>query len=208
MTPTRLALEIDAHAESMSTAAQRLTASLALRRTRRDGELAITTSDALAPLLLRAIARSSAAPRIRLLVSDDERELEAGTVDVALRPTGTPRRSLRGRRLGVLAVGVYSRSGARSADEGWVTASDELRQRASLRWLRRVPDGARVVASCDSLLRHPPLAVRRNYSPQGRCPARPPGSARPRAQSREERVAAGMMALPTSELRRKLEWSE
>jgi DNA-binding transcriptional LysR family regulator len=152
LTPTRLALEIEAHAESMSTAAQRLTASLAARKARRENELAITTSDALAPLLLRALARSNGAPRVRLLVSDEERELEAGSVDVALRPTGAPRRSLRGRRLGVLAAGVYRKRGAQNADDGWIVASEEMRRLASLRWLRRVPDGARIALECDRLL--------------------------------------------------------
>ena len=152
LTPTRLALEIEAHAEAMATAAERLTASLSARKARRESELAITTSDALAPLLVRAIERTPGAPRIRLLVSDEERELEAGSVDVALRPTGAPRRSLRGRRLGVLAVGVYRKRGAQSPGEGWIVASDEMLRRASLRWLRRIPDGARIAVECDRLL--------------------------------------------------------
>lgn len=152
LTPTRLALEIDAHAAPMTSAAERLTAALAARKARRDGELVITTNDALAPLLARAIERSKDAPRVRLLVSDDERELEAGNVDVALRPTGAPRRSLRGRRLGVLAVGVYRRRDEPRAGESWVVASREMQERASLRWLRRIPDGARVAIECDRLL--------------------------------------------------------
>ena len=152
LTPTRLALEIEAHAESMAAAARRLAASLAARKARRDSELTITTSDALAPLLVRAIARSSGAPRVRLLVSDEEHELEAGSVDVALRPTGAPRRSLRGRRLGVLAIGVYRKRGAQNTDEGWIVASEEMQRRASLRWLRRIPDGARIAVECDRLL--------------------------------------------------------
>lgn len=152
LTPTRLALEIEAHAESMAAAAQRLTASLAARKARRESELTITTSDALAPLLLRAIARSHGAPRMRLLVSDEEHELEAGSVDVALRPTGTPRRTLRGRRLGTLSAGVYRKRGAPNADDAWIVATAEMQRRASLRWLRRVPDGARVALECDRLL--------------------------------------------------------
>ncbi len=152
LTPTQLALEIEAHAASMASAAQRLTASLAARKARRESELAITTSDALAPLLLRAIARSNGAPRVRLLVDDEERELEAGSVDVALRPTGAPRRSLRGRRLGVLAAGVYRKRGAPDADDGWLVATEEMQRRASLRWLRRVPHGVRIALECDRLL--------------------------------------------------------
>lgn len=152
LTPTRLALEIEAHAESMAAAAQRLSAALSARKARRESELCITTSDALAPLLLRAVARSKAAPRVKLLVSDDERELEAGSVDVALRPTGAPHRSLRGRRLGVLAAGVYRSHGGASNDDAWVIASDEMQRRASMRWLRRVPDDARVAMTCDRLL--------------------------------------------------------
>lgn len=152
LTPTRLALEIEAHAASMASAAQRLSATLAARKARRENELAITTSDALAPLLLRAIARSPSAPRVRLLVSDEEQELEAGSVDVALRPTGAPRRTLRGRRLGVLAAAVYQKREAASADSAWIVASEEMQRRASLRWLRRVPEGARIALECDRLL--------------------------------------------------------
>jgi DNA-binding transcriptional LysR family regulator len=152
LSPTRLALEIEAHAQAMGAAAERLGASLAARKARRESELAITTSDALAPLLVRAIARANAAPRVRLLVSDDEHELEAGSVDVALRPTGAPQRSLRGRRLGVLSVGVYRKRGSATADEAWLVASEEMQRRASLRWLRRVPAGARVAVECDRLL--------------------------------------------------------
>ena len=152
LTATRLALEIEAHAESMATAAVRLSTSLAARKARRESELAITTSDALVPLLVRAIARSRGAPRVRILVNDEERELEAGNVDVALRPTGAPRRSLRGRRLGVLAAGVYRKRGAPEADDRWVVASQEMQRRATLRWLRRIPEGARVAVECDRLL--------------------------------------------------------
>jgi len=152
LTPTRLALEIEAHAESMAAAAQRLTATLAARKARRDRELTITTSDALAPLLLRAIARSEAAPRMRLLISDEEQELEAGSVDVALRPTGTPRRTLRGRRLGVLSAGIYRKRGTPYADDHWLVASQEMQRRASLRWLRRIPEGAHIALECDRLL--------------------------------------------------------
>jgi DNA-binding transcriptional LysR family regulator len=152
LTPTRLALEIDAHAESMATAAQRLIASLAARKAQRDSELTITTSDALTPLLMRAIARSNDAPRVRLLISDEERELEAGSVDVALRPTGAPSRSLRGRRLGVLAVGVYQKRGAPHTEDNWIIGSQEMQRRASLRWLRRVPDGVRITVECDRVL--------------------------------------------------------
>jgi len=152
LTPTRLALEIEAHAESMAAAAGRLTAALAARKARRESELAITTSDALAPLLLRALTRSTAAPRVRLLISDEEHELEAGSVDVALRPTGAPRRSLRGRRLGVLAAGVYRKRGTASAPSAWLVASEEMQRRASLRFLRRIPDGARIALESDRLL--------------------------------------------------------
>jgi len=152
LTPTQLALEIEGHAESMATAAARLDASLAARKARRESELAITTNDALAPLLLRALARSEHAPRVRLLISDEERELEAGSVDVALRPTGAPHRALRGRRLGVLSAGIYRRRGVASVDDRWIVASEEMRRRSSLRWLRRIPADARITLECDRLL--------------------------------------------------------
>jgi len=117
----------------------------------------ITTSDALVPLLLRACARITGSSdehdrKIRLVITDDERELEPGSIDMALRPTGAPRRSLRGRRLGSLAVGVYQRKGGPKLTT-WIAPSDEMRRRISMRWFRRMPAAdAREAMVCDRLV--------------------------------------------------------
>jgi DNA-binding transcriptional LysR family regulator len=135
----------------MAIAARQLEASLSARKARRGAEIAITTSDGLAPILLRALARCDNDTKIRLVITDEERDLEPGTIDIALRPTGAPRRSLRGRRLGTLAVGVYQRKGSQLGDSAWVLPSEDMRKRASLRWLR-APDTAHSALECDRLL--------------------------------------------------------
>lgn len=150
--PTSLALEFETHAQAMAISARHLEASVAARRARRGGEIVITTNDALVPLLLRGLERIDHATRVRLVVTDDERELEPGAIDVALRPTGAPRRSLRGRKLGTLAVAVYRKRGAKLPPDAWVLPSDEMRGRASLRWLQRIPAQAQAAIVCDRIL--------------------------------------------------------
>src|SRR5262249_56604604 len=137
----------------MAVAARRVDATLAERRARRAAEVVITTNDVLAVLLFRALARAEISARIRVVVSDEQRDLEPGRTDLALRPTGAPLRSWRGRRLGVLAVAVF-RPRAQATDPGWVFPAGELRGRATTRWLRAVPkdgpgpiDGDRIPAT-------------------------------------------------------------
>jgi DNA-binding transcriptional LysR family regulator len=152
LTPTALAREIESHAGAMAIAARHLDTALSARRAKRGAEVVITTSDALAPLLLRALARGADDTKVRLVVTDEELELEPGAVDMALRPTGAPRRSLRGRRLGTLAVGVYQRKTPRLRRGSWILPSDAMRKRMSMRWLREVPEAADSVVECDNLL--------------------------------------------------------
>jgi DNA-binding transcriptional LysR family regulator len=71
---------------------------------------------------------------------------------MALRPTGAPRRSLRGRRLGTLAVGVYQRKTPRFRRDAWILPSEAMRKRMTLRWLREVPETADGLVECDNLL--------------------------------------------------------
>jgi DNA-binding transcriptional LysR family regulator len=150
LVPTPLALEIEAHAATMATAARHLDATLAARQATRGHETVITTSDALVPLLLRAVARLETPTKTRLVITDEERELAPGSIDIALRPTGAPRRSLRGRRLGTLAVAIYRRKGSKS--DAWILPSPSMRRRSSLRWLRAVPQDDTAGVECDTLL--------------------------------------------------------
>jgi len=82
------------------------------------------------------------------MVSDVARELEPGAIDVALRPSGAPQPSLRGRRLGVLAVGVFQ--GRCAASASWIRPTAELRRQATTRWLRAADDTGPI--ECDRIL--------------------------------------------------------
>jgi len=149
LAPTALAREVEGHAADMAVAARRLDARLAEWRTHRAAEVAITTNDVLAVLLFRGLARARLTTRVRVAVTDVQRELEPGTTDLALRPSGAPLRSWRGRRLGVLAVAVFRPAG-RNADPGWILPAGELRARASTPWLRAVPADGPI--ECDRIL--------------------------------------------------------
>jgi DNA-binding transcriptional LysR family regulator len=153
LVPTALAREIALHAADMSAAARRIESSLSARRARRAAEIVVTTNDALAALLFRALAGCAISSKVRVIVTDTERDLEPGATDLALRPTGAPQRALRGRRLGVLAVGVVQARSLRAADGApWVLPSAELRGRSSMRWLRSVPEGVPAAVECDRIL--------------------------------------------------------
>lgn len=152
LVPTAVARDIALHAAEMSAAARRIESSLSERRARRAAEIVITTNDALAVLLFRALAMCELESKVRVVVGDLERDLEPGATDLALRPTGAPQKSLRGRRLGVLAVGVFEARGARwTGEPRWVLPSPEMRRRGSMRWLRAAPDGPGAV-ECDRIL--------------------------------------------------------
>ena len=121
-----------------------------IAQTRRFAEqrLVVTTSDVLAPLLFRALAKARL-PKVEVHVSDAVAELVPGSVDVALRPVHEPRAGLRGRRLGRLRLGVFRAAGG---DDAWVLPSASLREKRSMRWWRAVPADAAAHVSCDSLL--------------------------------------------------------
>ena len=152
LTATRLALEIEAHAESMATAALRLSTSLAARKARRESELAITTSDALVPLLMRAIARSRGAPRVRILVNDEERELEAGKrrrrAPPDRRAAPLTARSSPGRAFGWRVPKARRARGRRRL--GRRLGRDAAPRHTAL--AAPYPEGARIAVECDRLL--------------------------------------------------------
>src|SRR5262249_13772518 len=122
------------------------------RRSRRAAEIVITTNDVLAVLLFRVLAGMDLRLRVRVVATDVERDLEPGTTDLALRPSGAPQRSLRGRRLGTLAVGVFRSRADAGTGGAWVLAAPELRQRATTRWLRTVAVDAPGPVECDRIL--------------------------------------------------------
>ncbi|MEZ4248867.1 MAG: LysR family transcriptional regulator [Polyangiales bacterium] len=110
--PTDLARALAERAAPMHRGAAEVEALIERARHGRSERLTITTNDVLAPLLLRALARST--PRtIDLHVADAVDPLERGTVDLALRPSQEPLGSLRGRRLGRLRLAVVRARGGR-----------------------------------------------------------------------------------------------
>lgn len=147
--PTPLATAIAGRAATMREAAVALEEELAIAERRRRDEVVITTNDVLAALLFRAL-RALQGPRVTVRLSDDEAELSPGVVDFALRPGAQPRGALRGRRLGVLRLGVYrARQGAL---DQWVLPSAELRRRSSMRWWGNVPADADAGVTCTNYL--------------------------------------------------------
>lgn len=148
--PTPLATTIAERAGAMHAQAAALEAELAVEARRRRAEVVITTNDVLAALLFRALRALDGAPRVTVRVSDDEAELAPGVVDLALRPGAQPRRDLRGRRLGVLNLGIYrARQGAL---DQWILPSREMRRRTSMRWWSFIPEDAVSTVTCTNYL--------------------------------------------------------
>lgn len=149
LVPTALARQLAAGAAPMRTAAGQLQEMIGAERRRDQGRVAITTSDALAPLLCAAIARARLASTLAVRITDQELALSPGQIDLALRPSPAPAGSLRGQRLGRLRVGLYR---AVDAAPTWVLPDAALRAKASMRWWRHVPDAAPGAIVCDSLV--------------------------------------------------------
>lgn len=147
--PTDLGRELALRAAEMRLHAARAMQLVEGQAREREGRVVVTTSDVLAPLLLAALSSTDVAGRVEVLVTDETRELVPGVVDLALRPSHDPARSLRGRRLGVLRVGIFR---ARRAPAGWVLPSASLRARASMRWWKSVPEDALARVECNTLL--------------------------------------------------------
>ena len=147
--PTQLGRELAARAAEMRLHAARAVQLVEGQAREREGRVVVTTSDVLAPLLLAALSSTDVAGRVEVLVTDETRELVPGVVDLALRPSHDPARSLRGRRLGVLRVGIFR---TRSASTNWVLPSSSLRSRVSMRWWKAMPADATGVVECNTLL--------------------------------------------------------
>lgn len=146
LTPTPLARELSERAAQMRVESQRVDALVNGSRRAREGKVVVTTSDVLAPLLFAGLAQVEA--QFEVLISDAVSALTPGAVDLALRPSHDPEGGLKGRRLGLLKLGVYRTRGGAST---WVQPSSTLREKTSMRWWREVPqEPARV--TCDSLL--------------------------------------------------------
>jgi DNA-binding transcriptional LysR family regulator len=149
--PTPLAMEVAAQATEMAASARHIEGVIEGRRRERERSLVVTTNDVLAPLLFSALASCRLEQRVRVVVTDSEQELEPGVTDLALRPGGEPRGALRGRRLGLLQLGVFAVRELKG-EARWVLPSAGLRARSSMRWWKAVPENGEGAVECDSLI--------------------------------------------------------
>lgn len=144
--PTAIALELAQRVSQMRPIAGGVEELLAQTRREREGQLVVTTSDVLAPLLFRALEKTKV-PHVEVHVSDAVETLAPGSVDFALRPGHEPQAGLKGRQLGRLRLGIFRFSG-----DGWIQPSASLRAKKSMRWWKEVPSDGASRVSCDSLL--------------------------------------------------------
>jgi DNA-binding transcriptional LysR family regulator len=150
LAPTPLAQQLAAEAAAMASAATQAETHVAREHRRREHRLAITTSDVLAPLLLRALAVVAPRFSVEVVIGDAELALGPGQIDLALRPAFTPNEGLRGRCLGRLRLGVFV--AVAGAEHRWVMPDEALRARRSMRWWRHVDSSAAHVITCNTLL--------------------------------------------------------
>ncbi len=105
------------------------------------GELSVTTTDSLFPLLVRAIAPFLAAHpevRLRLTVANAMADMARRDADIAVRPTATPPETLIGRRVAPVDFAVYG-AGA-PAPERWIVLDESLSSVPSARWAKQRAD--------------------------------------------------------------------
>lgn len=100
------------------------------------GNITVTTTDSLAPIVFPAVTKFCAANplvRIRVVLSNQEADLAQHEAEIAIRPTRTPPESLIGRRAASFGYGVY----ASEADpRGWIALDGSLGAIPSSRWLK------------------------------------------------------------------------
>ncbi len=149
LSPTPLAIELAQQASAMRERALQIDGIARGLARAREGRVIITTTDVLAPLLLRALAATEVSSELEVMVSDRVEALTPGVVDLALRPSHEPGGSLTGRQLGLLEFGVFR---GMHGEDGWVLPSRSLREKTSMRWWREIPQDARGKLTCDSLL--------------------------------------------------------
>jgi DNA-binding transcriptional LysR family regulator len=99
------------------------------------GEITVTTTDSLAPIVFPAVSMfRTANPLVRIHVSLSNRDADLAQyeAEVAIRPTRTPPDSLIGRRAGSFSYAVYATSGEPS---GWIALDGSLAGIPSSKWL-------------------------------------------------------------------------
>jgi DNA-binding transcriptional LysR family regulator len=97
----------------------------------RDGPVRVTAPDAISeyllPGVLAKVCQSHAGLQIDLRVSNQVLSLARREADIALRVTGTPQETLRGREVGVVAMAIYATR--------HLAAAEDARPRARLPWI-------------------------------------------------------------------------
>jgi DNA-binding transcriptional LysR family regulator len=101
---------------------------LAASQGRLEGELRITTTDTLLPLLVEAIGpfqQAYPAVEIQLTISNSMADLARREADVAIRPTTSPPDTLIGRRLAEYSFAAYTAPGT-GEGAGWILPDSSL----------------------------------------------------------------------------------
>ncbi len=133
------------------------------RDTAADGTVRLTAPDAIAEYLLPAILANlcDAHPglTIDLVVANQVLSLAQGAADIALRVTDAPTETLRGRRVGMVAMAVYAPRGLATggldrppADLPWVGFDPALACSGPGRWLASHVDERRIRLRANTLL--------------------------------------------------------
>jgi DNA-binding transcriptional LysR family regulator len=108
------------------------------------GEIVVTTTDSLTPLVARALVDVRAAQpglAFRLSISNTDADMSRREADVAIRPTRAPPETLVGRKLGEVAYAVFEPVGG-VADDAWIGLDDSLSAIPAAVWAAEVMTGA------------------------------------------------------------------
>lgn len=100
------------------------------------GNITITTTDSLAPVVCAAVAEFRAGNpliRIRMVLSNQDADLAQHEAEVAIRPTRSPPETLIGRRAATFDYGVYANE---TESRGWIALDGSLAAIPSSRWLK------------------------------------------------------------------------
>lgn len=140
LAPTPIGFELVAAWHAIAGRLGELDRRLAGHDGRLQGELAVTTTDSLLPLLVRTLPDFQAAHpsiAIRLTVSNANADMSRREADVAVRPTSAPPESLVGRRVAGFRYAVYGATD----DAGWIALDESLAGIPAATWLREHSGG-------------------------------------------------------------------
>lgn len=153
--PTAIAQGILATAENLEANLSALNRQLASSTERLQGELVVTTTDSLLPLVCDAIAhfqRLESDVVVRLNVSRGHADMSRNEADVAIRATSTPPEALVGQRVGRFEYVACVRAGLAQPDaENWIALEGVLAEIPAARWLVRSIEPSLIKLRVDSM---------------------------------------------------------